>query len=1284
MLNIAKYLHGKFWLLVSWLVICTAIILTLFRLFLPLIDLTPYKDEIARIAEEAAGMPLHIGSMHIELHRAHLALRFSDISLLDTETGLARLHFREAHADIRLLASLINRRLTFGGAMVSGANLRVIRRWDGSFMVNGFQESSAGEPGSVAGFFLRGTRLRVHDSVVYWLDEKSRMPALRFTKVNVDLLNQDHRHQLVASMRLGEDEDESVQLIADLQEGIDDPMGLNGQAYLKTSSVELAGRLGQKVTQGLDVSRGQVDLELWGEISQGRLSRMVGKAKLTDIKLSAARQQLMELDRLSTLLTWKAEERGWRLDLDQLILVRKRQLWPPGRLYIARQTDDDGSASLQLGADYVGLQELSQIVVLLLPQESKMREVLAGLSPAGHLTSFRLAFDQKMAAEDQWQVSGSVTQFKNQAWKSVPGLSGLRLKFEGDQQGGTLLLGSEGFIIEMPGLFRGKLSANKLDGSFKWRYSAEQGLSLSTSDLHVVTEHIQTLSRLGLQIPLTDETPVIDMQTNFWDGDGAQKSRYLPVGIMPGALVDWLDRSIVGGHIKSGSMLLHGPLEAFPYNNHEGRFEVLFGIEKMVLDYMQEWPRLEEVVAEAHFLNNSLRIKLSEGMMLGTELLNAQADIRRLSDASPVEIKGALRGPVSDLFRVLSETPLKGQFEKFTREVAGAGRARTSLDLRIPLRSRDSWKINGKVDFQTAALMIKEHDLKIENLIGRLEFDDQKVWGEKIHGRLLGQQVDFQISPQIQNGNKQTRVSTRLKTPLEWLQKRAPILEILEGDVPARVDLDIAHTEVETPVRLSIHSDLKGTAVNLPAPLGKRPEEVRETKVVIDFQSDRKSELRIEYAGLLQALLSDLGDGYNRGDLRFGAGPVELADKPGIRLHGETQNLDLDHWVVWLDQRNKMLDSSAQVPFEIDLLVADLMLAGITCASVKVEVGSKTGGWQVKFDSDDISGSLTLPGNLDRFPVDIHLKQLKLKTADFAPASDQNKESREIRDKDPSTMPALNLKVDALLVDDKPLGQAILKWRRAPLGIHLTQLTIGGGPIDLQGQGFWHLVNGRHLTHLDLQGRVESLGQLQEEFDLQLGIDEAPMNFDARLEWPLPPYALNLNELEGALEVKVEAGEITEVDPGMGRLVGLFSLHALGKRLLLDFSDLFAKGLKFDHIEGSFELRGGDAHTSNLEMVGPAVKVDVMGRTGLASQDYDQLVTVTPRVSSTLPIVGALAINPTVGVVLAVAQQLLGKQMDRITQTEYQLTGTWEQPEIKELVSESPETDLSNDLLDLD
>lgn len=1283
MLHIAKYLHGKFWLLVAWLVIAIAILLTLMRLFLPLVDLTPYKEEIQRLVEEETGMSLRIGSMHVELYRAHLALKLTDISLMDPQSGLSRLQLRQAFADIRLLASLIKRRITFGGAMISGTTLRIIRRWDGSFMVNGFQESASARNGTLAGIFLHGTRLKVEDSVIYWLDEKSGMPTLRFSQVNAILLNSDDRHQMVATLRLGEDEDQAIQLVADLQEGRNSPVDLSGRVYLKTQDVELGGRLGNKLIRDFQVARGLVDLELWGEVRNSRFVRFHGTSDLRRLKLIPATQKSLELERVSSLFAWRQMKDGWRLDLDRLILVQDRQLWPPGSISAVWKKGEVDGYHLQLGADYLGLREMTEIFELFLPQESKLRESLTGLSPTGHLTQLRLALDRQGEEKTAWRISGVISSYHSQPWKSVPGLAGLGLRFEGDQHGGTLALSSKGFVMEMPGLFRESLSADRLDGYFKWRYSAEQGLNLQTSNLHVSTDHVQTLSRLELQIPLTGESPLIDMQTDFWQGDAAEKSRYLPVGIMPAPLVNWLDRSVVTGTVNAGSFLLYGPLKAFPYKQPEGRFEVLFGVENLVLDYMPAWPRLEEVVAEAHFLNNSLNIDLFEGKMLHSRLRHATAKIERLSDGTPVEIEGSLDGPVEDQFRILAETPLKRQFDKFTQAVSGSGQARTELNLRIPLKRRDRLAIQGKVDFNKAALVIEQQDLQIEDLSGRLEFDDRKVWAKHLAGRLLGQAAGFQVSPQQRDGNRSTKITTELLVSSNWLRQRFPELDFLNGVMPAEVSLEVAHAQNKVPLRLSIHSDLQRTSINLPKPLGKQPQESRDTEVRIDFRSDGKTDIKLHYAELLQAWLRDSGAGITRGDLRIGRGAVTLPEKKGFRLHGAAQNLDLDHWIAWFNQQSDPMKGSAGLPVEIDLRIAKLLLAGLSCANVRVEAGHVDAGWRVKVNSKDISGNLSLPDALEQIPIAIHLDHLKLKSADIKLGSTEKKAREPQADKDPSTMPDLDLQIDSLSLDDKPLGRAVLKWRRGPAGIDLTQLSIDGELLSVQGEGFWRLKAGQHQTRLVLKGKVVSLERLQEQFDIQLGVAKAPMAMDAKLEWPLPPYRMALDSLAGSVHLVVESGEITQVDPGVGRLVGLFSLHALGKRLLLDFSDLFSKGLEFDHIEGNFELTGGNAYTADLEMVGPAVKVDISGRTGLKARDYDQLVTVTPRVSSTLPVVGALAVNPTVGVVLAVAQQLLGKQMDSITSTEYQLTGSWDKPVIKKMVSEAAEADAAEDLLDL-
>jgi uncharacterized protein YhdP len=102
-------------------------------------------------------------------------------------------------------------------------------------------------------------------------------------------------------------------------------------------------------------------------------------------------------------------------------------------------------------------------------------------------------------------------------------------------------------------------------------------------------------------------------------------------------------------------------------------------------------------------------------------------------------------------------------------------------------------------------------------------------------------------------------------------------------------------------------------------------------------------------------------------------------------------------------------------------------------------------------------------------------------------------------------------------------------------------------------------------------------------------------------------------------------------------------------------------------------------------MLSSSARIDFSGETGLVSRTYNQKVVVTPHLSATLPLVGALAVNPTVGVALAVTQKLLGKKFDKIVERTYEVTGSWDEPEFKligkrPLMKEKPDSDMGIDL----
>jgi uncharacterized protein YhdP len=134
-----------------------------------------------------------------------------------------------------------------------------------------------------------------------------------------------------------------------------------------------------------------------------------------------------------------------------------------------------------------------------------------------------------------------------------------------------------------------------------------------------------------------------------------------------------------------------------------------------------------------------------------------------------------------------------------------------------------------------------------------------------------------------------------------------------------------------------------------------------------------------------------------------------------------------------------------------------------------------------------------------------------------------------------------------------------------------------------------------------------------------------------------------------------------------GKLLNLFNLNSLQRRLALDFRDVFKEGFSFNSLGGQLVIMDGEVYTSNFEIAGSSALIEISGRTGLVEQDYDQLITVIPQVSSSLPLAGAIAGGPAVGVAVFIADKLVGERFNRMNQVQYKVTGSWDDPVYEKL-----------------
>lgn len=1280
MLTVAKYLHTKFWQTLGWLTILLALLLTGLRVTLPGIDLEPYRQEIERVVEQKAALPLNIGAIQAQLRGSQLVLRFADVTALDRASGDALLYSPEVFVEVRILKSLFAGQLVLGGGKVVGTKLKMERFADGSVALQGMENATDSDPAAVMGIFLGQNRLRMIDTEIHIKSAVPGQPPLRLSGLDVDLLNDGLHHQISVSSRVGRDAKEQIHLIADLHQESSNSMEMSGEFYFKCEDLQLGGRLHDWLPQGYQLDQAQANLEIWGEVNQGVVQNISGHTELSKLQISGRHDTPpFSLQNLSTHIDLSRHESGWVLLFDQFSLRHKDQAWPAGYLEIAWWEESDHSTGFHLQVDYLSLGTIHDFFSSVDFPVQDLQKALLGLNPKGDLTG--LDFTLRKSAEEgvDWQLRGEIEGFSSAPWESIPGTEGVDMAFDGSDSGGWLKIDSHNLTIDYPQLFRRPLKADRAIGDFLWNFDLQSGLHMQTDYLEMSNPDLETLSRIELQIPISGQDLFADIQTDFWNADGSRKSDYLPVTVMPEPLVEWLDKSLIGGNIKSGSFLLYGPVNQFPFKEHEGRFEVWFGIEDLLLDYMPDWPYLSEALAEIHFINNGLSAKLQNGVMLNSRLKDVSINIDELRNPTPIEIKGEARGPFQDIMAILGDTTLKEDFKPFVDAVSVAGKTRTVVDLAIPLEEgRGELSVNGEINFEKSALTVKQAEIDLKALKGRLKFDRSGVKGEGLEARFLDKIVRFDLSPYHHQGKDWTHIKGNTLLNMGRMHEKFPnwYLQYFEGDGETELEFSIAHQPSRVPVRMNLKSDLKGVAVNLPEPLGKEAQQSRSLDMGVDILQDLSTELRIRYGEDTHALLRFYEDQEKPwvAAIGFNQQPLSLDGIEGFHLSGQLENLNADEWINWVNNLPPS-DDGHLLRIEMNLRVDELIALSTSCPQTQFSYKNYANGYRVNLTSDTVQGTMQVPGDLQQQPILGRFDFVKLNLEELASTITGESDEKLETQLDPRNVPAVNFSVEKLYVNDRPIGKGNLTWSKENNGITINNLTLVGSSIDLSGQGYWRLSPKGHSTGLNLQMKTPSLGDLQKELGLTTGIEEAATEVKAELYWPASPLEMGAEQLYGSLWLNVEKGAVDNVDPGVGRLIGLFSLNALGKRLALDFSDLFSKGMAFDSIQGNFVLNDGDAYTTDLALRSTAAMVDIRGRTGLSSRTYDQRVVVTPNVSATLPLVGALAINPTVGVALAVTQQLFGKHFDRIAMRTYEVTGSWDDPQFNQVTPEADATE---------
>ena len=734
---------------------------------------------------------------------------------------------------------------------------------------------------------------------------------------------------------------------------------------------------------------------------------------------------------------------------------------------------------------------------------------------------------------------------------------------------------------------------------------------------------------------------------------------YLPPRFVPEAAMDWLEQSLGWVEQASGYVVLHMRAGKLARDIQPGDFQAEVAFEGVDIDYWPDWPRAGGLAGQAQFLGRSLSAQLEQSSLGAVAVDRADLDIPDLTEPTLALSLVASRAEAAEVAALLAEMPVDG-FTGVIETTRWSGPAAIALDLGLPFRDMETWSMDGIVDLDRTRLALPGVGLGVDGLSGRAEFDRRRLSADELEVQVGDHSWPMALEAAFDAPAWLRLVGTI--NPLPWFPGLAE--QALHASGQSRFELLVTGRDGGG-LGISLSSDLRGLALDLPAPMTKPAAQAwpLALQVLVD-ENGQAGSLEIESMADANWRLAD-----GNWALAIGLDHAvpDLPASNGLIVRGRLAELALTDWFELLGENEAHPGAAASVDIQLQLDRVEAL--GLELDDLSLSLDRDELAWQLLLDSERMAGRITVPVPLDSGRVLVaDLERLRLAPVDPEPVAAElglQPLSAQTSTRSPLGLPPLHLFIESLRWGELDLGRARLEAHAAVDGMEVELIDISGPDLRLHGRGRWvereqRLQSEFHgrLSTADLSGLLQSAG-----YESGLLASRAQVDLDVR--WPGAPMDFSLGRLSGSLDLRINDGAIPEARPGAGRLLGLASFTAIPRRLMLDFRDVFGAGFKFDQIEGRFDLAAGFARTDGLQITAPAANITITGDTDMAAREYDQIIVVEPGLGATLPLIGVLAGGPAGAAAGLVLRTLLERPLRGIAEARYSVTGSWDDPLIE-------------------
>ncbi len=730
-----------------------------------------------------------------------------------------------------------------------------------------------------------------------------------------------------------------------------------------------------------------------------------------------------------------------------------------------------------------------------------------------------------------------------------------------------------------------------------------------------------------------NEKPYLELMGDIQHLSLGNALRLLMPYIPNEGLQQWLLSALDSPESVSGKYLIKGPLDRWPWPE-DSTLQADLEVKQFDFHFHENWPPLKNVDAYISVQGKKLKLLTLGGTLHQAPIIKAESEFSYIDNINTIPVTVTSKAPLDSIIAMLQKSSVAS--DAFTALEDFSAETDLKIDLVIPIDDDEKFKMRGQATLsQGQFYLMKNNAFVVKDFSGKLSLSQDVMSINPALDAVFKDADKDRLTVQIQGEGNLLIHDTKKNTTGFTYQTAMDVNyhQVDDGEPSFYVKFNAKKgysqlTQLNKLLNKHLYA-LNGTIVK------------KLNYCHVDVSGANKMNVELE----------------------------SLKEKNGNnnaeqwKLNGKITHFDDEEFLYLLHFIIDHFEYSTKIntPFFIDSLkINQAYLLGQPLDHLDISMYKKNFGYELFLNGEQIKGKIHCDHDFKNWYA--NFRELYLK-----------KESQgNFKEINTNNIPNVRVHVDKLYWRGEKVGKLdgllITKFLKTKASL----LNLADDRFDWRD---WHKPH--FLLHIDFA----NISHFWQYLGFS-GFDSRSGHMNMKIYWPPSVEKVQIKHLSGPVKFRLNSAHIT-LNPksaqsqGLARMLSLFNVNKLPRRLMLDFSDITQNKHQFKQIAGNAHLNDGIVHIEHMALNGSDANVNLSGTANLINRQLDLSMILIPQITSGLPLVATVIGTPVLGLATWLASNLIGDTINQISKYEFKITGDWLNAKISRVKPNSRKKDKS-------